>query len=145
MMAIRHGDYMKRVVIGVMVIFASGIWIWSVTRPYESSNFADVSWKVGGAKHVATIHVLDVTGQPLQGIYANTKSNSGWSSSQALTDAQGVVKIEPGESDVIGVEVGGVQVMSRDLLGIGLLAPSVRNGLEIEIRIKDPSRLRKGH
>jgi hypothetical protein len=146
---IRQGSWLIRGYVALCVLTLAGAalrpsyWLWAVTRPYESSDLADVSWEPGGEPGVVTFTIVDALGRPMPGVSADTNSFSGWTGRLAVTDANGMARISPGESEVIGLRVRGVEVMNRDDLDSYImgLTPSVGRGLRVKVRVKDPSRL----
>jgi hypothetical protein len=128
-------------ILALMICLPAGGW-WCLTRPYRSTEAADVCWEAGGEPGVVTFTVVDANGRPMPGIHANTASFSGWTSTRDVTDATGVLRLRPGELEVIAIKVEDVNLLeSRDLAVDMLTAPSVANGLLIKVRVKDPSQL----
>jgi hypothetical protein len=118
----------------MIVAIASGVWLWGQTRPYESSDYADVTWDVGGLPSMFSCSVVDSSGTPVPKVAVAFLSNSGWTE-PVLTDERGYAKVWAEESDVEGIRIDRVQIMNRTY-AYWLGTPNVRRGLRVKIVVK---------
>ncbi len=113
----------------VLLLVSSLLWLWY--PPYNRSDTATVTWKRGGAALVVTINVVDAEGHPAPGTRVATETSSGTTS--ALTDANGVAIIMPGEKDIVAFYLNDVMLIEWPLL----LALDRSEGLEVTIMLRE--------
>jgi hypothetical protein len=99
----------------------------------EDNDAATVHWVEGGEAMTAYCEVYSPTHGPVPGALVTLEDDSGGTS--GITDENGRVLIEKGETAVTGIEVNGTRVMRRDCC-LGVFAPKVTRGLLLTIELK---------
>jgi len=127
---------LKLLAIGLLVLIVFiGVWYWRQCRSYESNNIAETSWLETGKPMVAVVTVSDQNGAPLAGVYVVVMNDSGGNGE--TTDAKGVATIQLGEGEFNGLNLNSIPVVSRPHSGSLPWSPSVSNGMQIKVVVKD--------
>jgi hypothetical protein len=114
-------------------LLAGGVMFYRQVRPYESTEFATVSWQTGGEPFQASVTVIDPSGAPVVGTDVWLSNNSG--GNVATTDARGHAVLLLDEADMLSMHVNRQRVVHRPL-AYHLGTPNVKNGLVVRIELK---------
>src|SRR4051812_22855068 len=79
-------------------LLVGAVLLYRQVRPYESTEFATVSWRAGGEPLQASVTVVDPNDAPVVGAEVELGNNSGGNS--ATTDANGCAVLDLGETDM---------------------------------------------
>jgi hypothetical protein len=115
----------------ILLLFSYGFY--TQRRSHESSEFATVSWTVGGKPMEARVTIVDADRDPAPVGWVRIDNDSGGGGAQ--TDSQGVAVIKLAEPEMLGIVVNDVRVVDRHSLD-WLGAPDVSKGLIINVKLK---------
>lgn len=116
------------VVVGTVV----GVYAW-LTRPFEYTANSYASWSAGGSPGEIEVRITDAKRQPVSGAAVVATNNSGTTSPQR-TNRKGFCRLQPGELDLMALDVDGNRVIDRPL-AYWLNNPRIDRGLRVSITL----------
>ena len=109
---------------------------WFVTPSSYSDAGIRFTVHHSGAPGAVTFIVRDSHRQPLPGVTVMSESFSG-TTAEFMTDASGIAKIEPGETEVLAVYIEGHEFRFRPRGILEHLAPDCSGGLTLKVLIQN--------
>lgn len=127
----------RRIIYLGMLLSACALCVWGlwyfVWRGSAETDRFTIAWRSTGKGGVVEGTVVDHQGRPVAGTGVHIDNDSG--GQDAATDANGHFEIQPGESEVTGLEVAGGKIEWGGL-GVGLRQLHCSRGLEFRIVLK---------
>lgn len=115
---------------GIVVLFCYG-------RRGADGSLAAVHIGGDSPRGVITIQLLAHDGKPLAGVEVASESGSG--TAAQVTDQSGIAQIQAGESEVLGLYLGGTKVWASPYAGWILepiFSPSCVGGMRFRVKLK---------
>jgi hypothetical protein len=126
-------------VVAVILLTASGIWLWNEFSPHQDGPLAEVSYKTGGRTNQVRVLLVDEQQRPISSSLITIVTNKG--EHDVTTNDQGTAERSCEGEVVTGLRVERLLVFSKSLAQIRGI-PSLTEGVEFRVVVKHPDLLR---